>query len=317
MAPDVSTARSRAVALEVLAAARPHFFALPMLGALAGIAAAEPSKGWVRPALSVMIAGAGWGVGQLLNDLLDRATDAVNAPERAIVSGRLSARHALLTAVVTGIVLAIATAALHPCGWALAACGVLLILSYNLAKSRPLLGNVSLGALIALTVAMGIAASSTEGTFDGLVVAISRARATLVLTAAIAAWYLQANYEKDRKGDQIAGYLTLAVVLGVRASAIVRAFAMVAIASFIVARVGEPLGATMASLAGLVGVYSTVGPIMRGDDEAALEAYRPSVVASLLAMASLSVRAAPALVLALLGAALLVSELAFRRTRNP
>jgi len=51
-------------------------------------------------ALAAIIAAAGWGAGQLLNDFLDRASDAINAPDRAIVAGRLPARWALVGAAV-------------------------------------------------------------------------------------------------------------------------------------------------------------------------------------------------------------------------
>ena len=77
---------------ELLWALRPHFFVLPALAALAGAAsAAPPALSW-RSALAAVIAAAGWGAGQLLNDFLDRASDAINAPDRAIVAGRLPAR---------------------------------------------------------------------------------------------------------------------------------------------------------------------------------------------------------------------------------
>src|SRR4051812_30802834 len=71
---------------ELAMALRPHFFALSAIAALAGAAAVSRVFS-MRIAVAAAIAGLGWGVGQLLNDLLDRETDAVNAPDRAIVAG--------------------------------------------------------------------------------------------------------------------------------------------------------------------------------------------------------------------------------------
>jgi geranylgeranylglycerol-phosphate geranylgeranyltransferase len=85
---------------EIVWAGRPHFFALPMFAALAGIARAPTLS--VRSVLAVTAAGLGWGVGQLFNDLLDRDTDAVMAKDRAVVSGRLPAGPTLVVAVVGG-----------------------------------------------------------------------------------------------------------------------------------------------------------------------------------------------------------------------
>src|SRR6266542_1477817 len=95
--------------VELGLALRPHFFALSGIAALAG-SAAVTSTPTPRIALGAFIAGLGWGVGQLVNDLLDRETDVVNAPDRAIVARRLPAGPALVCAAALGIGLAVATA---------------------------------------------------------------------------------------------------------------------------------------------------------------------------------------------------------------
>src|SRR5262245_41097302 len=69
--------------VELAMALRPHFFALSGIAALAGASAVSTVFG-VRIAIAAVIAGLGWGVGQLVNDLLDRETDQINAPDRAI-----------------------------------------------------------------------------------------------------------------------------------------------------------------------------------------------------------------------------------------
>ena len=75
VAARLSRSRARATALtwlgtgaELLWALRPHFFVLPALAALAGAASAAPAALSWRSALAAVIAAAGWGAGQLLND---------------------------------------------------------------------------------------------------------------------------------------------------------------------------------------------------------------------------------------------------------
>ena len=314
----------RTFVTELVMALRPHFFALSSIAALAG-ASAVSSTFSPRVVLAALISGLGWGVGQLLNDLLDRETDRVNAPERAIAAGRLPPGPTLVVAIVLGMVLALGTAFIHPYAWLLALVAALLVVAYNAAKRWPLAGNVAHASLMAVAAAIGVCASlpvdarSLEGP-GSLLIRLSEAWRMLLLVGAIAAWYLQSNYEKDRPGDRAAGYVTLAVALSVRASAIVRAALLVAIAAGAY-RAGLLADAVSEStmIAGLsVGLFSTLGPIAKGTDEAALRAYRSSVPASILAMLSL---AAPLLgrwgtTLVLLLALALVWS-AFRRSPNP
>src|SRR5215831_8410791 len=106
----------RTFVAELALALRPHFFALSSIAVLAGASAvvATPSP---RIVIAALIAGLGWGVGQLLNDLLDRQADSVNAPDRAIAAGRLPAGPTLVFATLLGIALAVGTALVHPHAW--------------------------------------------------------------------------------------------------------------------------------------------------------------------------------------------------------
>lgn len=310
-------------ASELAMALRPHFFALSSVAALAG-ASAVSSVLSPRIVFAALIAGLGWGVGQLLNDLLDQEADVVNAPERAIVAGRLPPGPTLAFAIVLGVALAFGTALVHRYAWFLALAAALFIGLYNATKRRPLLGNVAHAALMAVAAGIGALAalpdpdrsSSPAFVLAGLVAA-SR---TFLLVGAIAAWYLQSNYEKDRVGDRAAGYVTLAVALSVRGSAWIRAVTLIAIA-FAAFRAGLLTDAVSEStmVAGLsVGLVSTVGPIVQGTDAAALRAYRAAVPASILTMLALAApllgRWGTTLVLVL---ALVVVWAAFRRSPNP
>jgi len=311
----------RTFALELALALRPHFFALSSIAVLAGASAvaATPSP---RIVLAAFIAGLGWGVGQLLNDLLDRQADSVNAPDRAIAAGRLPAGPTLVFATLLGIALAVGTALVHPHAWILAIAAATLIIFYNGTKRRLLLGNVALGVLMALAAAIGACAAlpprpSGVGSFARELMAAWR---SFLFVGTIGAWYLQSNYEKDRPGDRAAGYFTLAVALSVRASAAVRGVAIIAIAiaAYAVGSLPDPVSKSTMMAGALLGLLSTIGPIVRGTDEAALRAYRASVPASILAMLAL---AAPLLgrwgTTVVLVLALALVAVAFRRTPNP
>ncbi len=324
----VSTVPARtpsSVLWELASSSRPHFFALPMLAALAGVAIAPGSvRLGIRPMACVIIAGLGWGGAQLLNDVLDRETDAVNAPNRAIAAGRVSVRQAVIVGAAVGLSLAVASAALHPSAWVLSLAGVALVLTYNFAKGLPLLGNLALGALHAVTTALGIASAlrSDEGPGAGVAALFEVIRggwATLLVSASVAAWYLQSNYEKDRIGDSVAGYRTLAVVLGVRWSALLRAVGMVALVAVPIATglVSGTMPTAMLCAAGIAGGFSTIEPVRRATDDSALGAYRPSVIASILAMGALSVGVLPGATSLIVAVAVLLTDFAFRRSANP
>jgi geranylgeranylglycerol-phosphate geranylgeranyltransferase len=302
-------------AAELAMALRPHFFALSSIAALAGASAVSRVFS-TRVAVAAVIAGLGWGVGQLVNDLLDRETDRINAPDRAVVAGRLPAGPTLLVAAALGVALVVATALLHPRAFVLAIVAAVLIVFYNGAKRWPLLGNVALGTLMTVVAAIGATAAQEEASSLGEVLAGAWKNALLV--AGIAAWYLQANYEKDRPGDRAAGYMTLATLIPVRASAALRAVAMVGIALGARGVLGDPISRSTMVTAAVVGLLSTVGPLRLGTDEAALYSYRVAVPASILAMLAL---AAPLLgrigTIAVLVLALSLVWVAFRRSPNP
>jgi 4-hydroxybenzoate polyprenyltransferase len=314
---------------EIGMAMRPHFFALPSLAALAGAASyseltrdptapGDPAWSIVRSAPTALICGLGWGVGQIINDLMDRESDRVNAPARSITSGRLPAGPALLFALALGVILSMAIFFVYRSAGYLVPIAAILMVAYNAAKKWPVAGNVAHGGLMAVAAAIGLSSAiepAAKRQFD-----TSAAFPMLFMVGAIAAWYLQSNYEKDRPGDRAAGYVTLAVVMPVRASAALRALGIVAIA--LTARafrlLPDPVSMVTMAAAVAVGVISTIGPMIENTDAAALRAYRFAVVASILGMLSL---AAPLLgrwgTTLVLIVALLLVRAAFRRTDNP
>jgi 4-hydroxybenzoate polyprenyltransferase len=323
-------------AREIALAMRPHFFALPSLAALAGAASyvelsRSPSRfdealGFLVTAPVAVICGLGWGVGQIINDLMDRETDRVNAPDRSISAGRLPAGPALLFAIALGVALSMSIFFAYRRAGYLVPIAALLMVVYNAAKKWPLAGNVAHGALMAVAAAIGVSSAiAREGGpesipsvrfFDELVVFYPM----LVVVGLIAAWYLQSNYEKDRPGDRSAGYLTLAVVMPVRASAALRAVTIVTIA-FVARAYGLlPDAVSLVTMVAgvIVGLISTVGPILANTDAAALRAYRFAVVSSILCMLSLSASQLGRWgTTAILLVALVLVRAAFRRSENP
>jgi 4-hydroxybenzoate polyprenyltransferase len=323
-------------ATEIALTLRPHFFALSSLAALAGAAAHAQRNGSapnaiersldMQSALAAIACGFGWGVGQIINDLMDRESDAVNAPDRAIPSGRLPAGPALLFALALGALVTVSTVLVHRLAWVYAPLAALLLVFYNAAKRLPVLGNLAHGALMSVAAAIGVASRVLMDEREGPLTVLPFLQLalaylpTLMVVGAIAAWYLQANYEKDRRGDRAAGYVTLAVLMPVRASAALRAVAILALgasAAVLDLLPGAVAQATM--IAGVaVGFASTIGPIRANDDAAALRAYRLAVVASILCMLAL---AAPLLgrwgTTVILVAALALVHAAFRRSENP
>ncbi len=303
-------------------AVRLHFFAFGAGAALAGASTLAPPAGVARVALAAFVAGAGWGVGQLINDVLDRDTDAVSAPDRPLADGRLPVGPALAVALASGLVLLGALLAIHPAAWVLAPASVVLLVGYNAAKGLPLLGNLVHGGIAASAGGLGVLGALPGGT-DALpeaLAGLARAGPMLAAIAAIDGWFILANYEKDRAGDRAAGYRTLPLLIGIRASALIRA--VLALGLGVAAAWPEAVptvpGKVALGLAAALGVLSTLPSLFAGTDAAALRGYRLAVPASFIAMMGL---AAPLLggvglaVATLLSLALL--EATFLRTRHP
>lgn len=299
-----------------MTASRPHFFAFPVGAALAG-ANTFTTHPYDPVALALVcgIAGLGWGVGQLLNDLFDRDADQVDAPHRPGPLGLLPSLPTLSVAVLLGLALTVVLTQLHPWGLALGAIAALLIGTYNRAKAIPVLGNLAHALVIGLTTVIGAAATHPHVSGPEL---RQGAQAMAIATGSWAAIYLQANYEKDLVGDARGGYLTLAHVLGIRSSALLRAAA--ASVFFFCARdlTGSALGTLSLGLAVLTVILSALDVGRRNTQQAALKNYRWAVHGGIGGMLSLGANAlTSATFFAVAAIAVLLTENAFRRSPNP
>ena len=301
----------------VLGALRPHFFALPAGAAFAGASAPERVESGARVALAAAAAALGWGVGQLLNDLFDVGADAIDAPQRPAVRGLLPEGPTVLVALGLGLLVTAATIAVHPRAFLLALGATVLLLSYDALKPYPLLGNLAHGALIALASLIGAAAATPDRTLPSVVAGAWSAAA---LSGAWAAVYLEANYEKDRLGDARAGKLTLPRLIGLRASAALRALVALglSLAAWHTGLCREPTGAVFLGIALLLLLISVTSVFLRPTEGAALKSYRFAVHAAAIGMLALGSRAlGPSLTVLAVAASIALSERAFARAPNP
>jgi 4-hydroxybenzoate polyprenyltransferase len=272
--------------------------------------------------LAAFVAGGGWGVGQLINDLLDRDTDAVNAPERPLADGRLPAGPVIAVALISGLVLLAALLVIHPAAWTLAPAAVVLLVGYNKAKGLPLVGNIVHGGIAAVAGGLGVLGVLPRGA-DAMPMALeglATALPMLGVVLTIDAWFILANYEKDRLGDRAAGYRTLPLLIGVRASALLRAVVVLALAAGIAEfQLAPTLPGQVALLAAAaLGLISVIPSLRSGTDEAALRAYRLAVPASFIAMLGLAAPLLGGIGLVLVtGGSLALMEAMFLRTRHP
>ncbi len=296
---------------------RPHFFAFPCAACLAGAAAMPGRVSDARVAIAAVAMGLAWGVGQLLNDLVDLEADAVDAPDRPAVRGLLPEGPTVLVAALLGSSVAAALALVHPAGWLLALSAALLMLAYAPAKALPVLGNLTHGALMAWLAVIGAAVSMPSVRWFDLA---SVGWRSFLCVGALAALYLQGNYEKDRAGDARAGYHTLATLLGVRGSAVLRVLFGAPVYYFgwrhglLPSSAGLGLWAVSAALASASVARSLAG----GDVSSALAGYRFCVHATVVGLIALALPVlGPAGGLALVAFAVLLIELAFSRTENP
>jgi geranylgeranylglycerol-phosphate geranylgeranyltransferase len=306
----------RAFAATITSALRPHFFVFPAGAALIGAAGAGRVTDAWRVGLAAAAAGLGWGVGQLVNDLLDVDADRIDAPDRPAARGALPLGPTAAVALGLALLVTLATLSLHPAAAWLALLAAILLAAYPVAKRLPGAGNLAHGALVSTAAAIGLAAAAPDTSLFDLA---SEAWQHAAYAGLVAALYLQANCEKDRRGDARAGYRTLALVLGVRLSAALRAGAALAIAWLALRwQLVDDVAGWSALGAGLLLTLGSSAPsLVRGSDRAALGGYRLAVHATTAFMLAPVTRLslALALVLAVLGALLL--ERAFQKSPNP
>lgn len=180
-----------------------------------------------RGLLAAGIGFLSWGVNQIFNDFGNREEDAVNAPNRPMVNGRLAALPALLLSSVMMLFCGVAVSLASP--WALlpVAGGVLLNLLYNSMKRIPVAGCAVYGLSVSMCYLFGFSAVPgrfTGGTADGAAAGAGVADA-FFSGRSLAVWLLCILLHgmmcffsgfKDMEGDRAAGIRSVQVISGYR-----------------------------------------------------------------------------------------------------
>jgi geranylgeranylglycerol-phosphate geranylgeranyltransferase len=209
----VTQAQSKAAAWRRLL--RLHFAPVTLSAGLLGVIGGAPSPKPLPVATALLICAFAYGIGQVINDYFDRHADAINAPDRPLVSGAIDPAGAVATVGVAATLLIAGAAAFAPrvALWCVVA--VIGELLYVVTKRFPLLGNAVNGADLAVMALVGGAATVTHGSLLSLP---RHALTHWLLLAVVLTGYSLTSYFKDIPGDRTAGYRTIPVVLGARAA---------------------------------------------------------------------------------------------------
>ena len=148
----------------------------------------------------------GWGVNQVINDILGLKEDRVNAPHRPLVTGELPLKAAIIISALLFAAGLIITAVINAHALWLYLAVFALNIVYEYAKGIPLLGNLVFGLLMPITLVYGYICAGGEFIDPGLW-AVSL---TFFLANASLCFF---TYYKDYEGDKNAGKKTLVVLL--------------------------------------------------------------------------------------------------------
>lgn len=167
---------------------------------------------YARSSLILVVLFLSWGINQIFNDYLGLAEDRINAPNRPMVTGELSARSALYVSSALLVGVLIVSFYLNPWSLVPVIAGVLLNILYEYAKAWSLMGNVVFGLSIAMCTAYGFLAA---GPNPDPVFTANRICA-FVLVALLNGLMTYYTYFKDYEGDKFAGKRTFIVNHGLK-----------------------------------------------------------------------------------------------------
>lgn len=176
---------------------------------LLGLLAAHKTQGipwgW-RDAVILIIGFLAWGVNQIFSDWCDRKEDAVNAPHRAMVTGKLPAKPALLLSASLMAMFAIASGWISV--WTLLplAAGGIMNLCYSALKKIPVLNCLVYGSAISMCAAYGWIGAVGKLSQEHFIYEIP-----LLCLVVLPAHALMCHnsYFKDVTGDRSAGIRTM------------------------------------------------------------------------------------------------------------
>jgi 4-hydroxybenzoate polyprenyltransferase len=302
---------------------RVHFVPLSLSSGLAGYFAANDGPTFVSVALGLAVCTTGYGIGVIINDYADRRADAINAPDRPLVTGEVNPTVALvLVSGVSVAVLALGFAFATPVAvWSLLALAGHFV--YTATKPVPMVGNLVNGVDIALFTMVGAAAGAPDRAWYDMP---GSAWAMTALIAVVIAGFCLVGYFKDVPGDTAAGYRTLPVALGpARARLLAPPFPLVAVIAAAALVLAHPAtlgvdGGTVAFWALLAlaaaGFALSMRELLPAPERRAYEALTLYTRASVLYMLALGGLHRPLLFLAIAVPMLAFLELTLRETRG-
>ncbi|HKP92194.1 MAG TPA: UbiA prenyltransferase family protein [Thermoleophilaceae bacterium] len=294
---------------------RVHFVPMSLSSGLAGYFAAKDSPTFASVALGLAVCTTGYGIGVIINDYADRRADAINAPDRPLVTGEVNPTLALaLVSAVSVAVLALGFALATPVAvWSLLALAGHFV--YTATKPIPMVGNLVNGVDIALFTMVGAAAGAPDRAWYDMP---ADAWATTGLIAVAIAGFCLVGYFKDVPGDTAAGYRTLPVVLGpARARLLAPPFPVAAVggaAAWGAADGGVGFWVLLALAA--AGFALSMRELLSDPEGRAYEALTLYTRASVLLMLALGALQRPLLFLAIAVPMLAFLELTLRETRG-
>lgn len=190
-------------------------------GALTFVGAFVAGGAFTRPILAGAAVIATWlatAAGNAINDYFDRDIDRINAPDRPIPRGAVSARGALVYSAVLFAGAVVFAVLLPPLAIAIAAINLVALVAYTrLFKGLPGAGNAVVAYLGGSTFIFGAAA-----------VGDVQAGAVLFVLAALSTFTREVIKDvEDIAGDRAEGLRTLPIVVGERRSLIVAGVVLV------------------------------------------------------------------------------------------
>ncbi|MDG9676959.1 UbiA family prenyltransferase [Micromonospora sp. DH14] len=194
---------------------RLHFVPFSLSAGLVGMTAPPAGANAASIVIGLLFCTLGYGVGVVINDWFDREADAVNAPDRPFVTGLINPHIGLALTLTLSAALMVVAIVVAPtlALWSVIAIGGHLVYSWT--KRIPMLGNLVNGVDMALFTVLGaVAVRPDAGWLD--IPAVTWFQTALV--AVTFSGFCLVGYFKDIEGDRVAGYRTLPVAIGTRAS---------------------------------------------------------------------------------------------------
>ena len=189
---------------------RPYLFFISGMAGLIGVVFSGHSIQIGKVFLILGVLFVGWGVNQIINDILGINEDRINAPHRPMVTGELPIRTAVIISAFLLFFGGIISYHLNPYSLFFYFFVFALNVVYQYSKRLPVGGNIIFGVLLAPCVyygAMCINGKGVEIILDSQLFPLAFA---IALINAVMCYF---TYFKDYEGDRLTGNKTIVVLL--------------------------------------------------------------------------------------------------------